>query len=448
MKKSICIVFLIGFLGACTPTKTKDTKLPNIVLLVGDDQGYPYFGFMGASYVQTPHMDRLAKRSFVFSQGYVPENHCRPSLATLITGQTPPVYERAVEKLISEKGLKTDTQQRDFRFQAMQYFKTLPKVLEEAGYVSFQGGKWWEYHYSNGGFTHGMTRGWTPEDRKNGSKWFKQFMGGDGLALARATMEPVYSFIDAHREQPFFIWYAPELPHYPFDAPERYYEPYRATDFSESAKRYYANCTWFDQGVGALRSYLKEKKLLDQTLFVYVNDNGWEQDPYQEFRHDSLRWHNGGDKGKLSVYDQSYRTPILFSWENKIPSGNSEALVHSADIPTTLLDLIGLQKPKEFEGKSLRYLWENPKAEGRSMIIGKANQMRDEADMMGKKIEAYWIREHKWFFKWNLTHEEIALFDMENDPKNDWNVAPKYPDLVKQFQRTIDQWRKNPELVD
>lgn len=82
------------------------------------------------------------------------------------------------------------------------------------------------------------------------------------------------------------------------------------------------------------------------------------------------------------------------------------------------------------------------------MIIGKANQMRDEADMMGKKIEAYWIREHKWFFKWDLTHEEIALFDMENDPKNDWNVAPKYPDLVKQFQRTIDQWRKNPELVD
>ena len=449
MKKILICCFVLGLFSQCKSEVQKTATKPNVVLLVGDDQGYPYFGFMGADYVKTPHMDRLADQSFVFTQGYVPQNHCRPSLATLITGQTPTVYESAVEQLIQDRGIDTPKDKQEFRFQAMQYFNSLPKVLADAGYVSFQGGKWWEFHYKNGGFTHGMTEGWTPEDRKNGSKWFKQFMGGQGLELARATMEPVYDFIDEHEKEPFFIWYAPELPHYPFDAPDRYYNIYKNTDFSESAKRYYANCTWFDEGVGELKAYLGEKQLLDNTIFIYVNDNGWEQGPYQEFRNDSLRWHNGGDKGKLSVYDQSFRTPILFSWPKQIKPGSSEALVHSADIPYTILDLLGLEQPQSFEGQTLRPIWENPSvAIGRSKIIGKATQIRDEADMMGKKIEAYWVRDQDWFFRWNLTLDEKALFDMKNDPNNDYDLVQKYPERVEEYIETIENWKKNPTLVD
>ena len=105
----------------------------------------------------------------------------------------------------------------------MKHFLTLPKILKNKNYTSFQGRKWWEFHYENGGFDHGMTTGWLEKERKS-EGWFRKFMGGDGLELARATMEPVYNFIDENLDI-HFLWYT-ELPHYPFDA-IRYYDMYK-----------------------------------------------------------------------------------------------------------------------------------------------------------------------------------------------------------------------------
>lgn len=427
------------------------SRYPNIILLVGDDQGYPYFGFMGADYVYTPNMDKLAASGMLFTQGYVPANHCRPSLQTLITGTLPIQYEAQVMDLINEEKKKGKNQnltqqdkiawERDFRFHAMKYFRTLPRILSEVGYVSFQGGKWWEFNYQNGGFTDGMTTGWNKED-ENQKDWFQKFMGGEGTELARATMQPAYDFIDQYSNSPFFMWFAPELPHYPFDAPDKYYNLYKDKNMSESAKRYYANCTWFDDGVGELIEYLKSKGEYDNTLFVYVNDNGWEQNPNQEFRHDSLRWHNGGDKGKLSMYDQSFRTPIIFSWQDKIPAAKSStALMHSADILPTILDFIGVQIPQDIYGKSYKPIIDGNTESLREIIIGKIDQLRSEDDMMGRNAEGYWLREKEWFFNWNVTDNTKALFNVENDPLNDENLASKQIDLVIRYTQEIEKWK-------
>ncbi|MEM9930076.1 MAG: sulfatase-like hydrolase/transferase [Bacteroidota bacterium] len=444
------LAFLCFGCAEKTPTNIEEASLPNIVLLIGDDQGYPYFGFMGADYVHTPNMDSLAARGTVFTQGYVPANHCRPSLQSLMTASLPWDYNKQVEALWTEHYQELDTTpdnlaaaKADFDHHAMQHFPTLPRLLAEKGYASFQGGKWWEYHYENGGFTHGMTTGWTTEERKNGSKWFKQFMGGNGLKLARYTMQPAYDFIDAHTEQPFFLWFAPELPHYPFDAPEKYYNQYADMDMTESAKRYYANCTWFDDGVGALVSYLREKGLYENTLFVYVNDNGWEQGPTQEFRSDSLRWHNGGDKGKLSVYDQSFRTPIIFAWPGKITSGQyRQQLVHSSDIPVTIMDYLNIEKPEGVFGQSLRDLLAGSAEQHRSHIVGYAQKMRSEADMMGMDIHAYWLRDSTWFYSWNMTTGVERLHHILDDPNSDQNVVEEHPVQVALFQEQINRWRE------
>ena len=212
------VIFAIMVI-ACGCRYDNGTEHPNIILLIGDDHGYPYFGFMGADYVYTPNMDELANKGVLFSEGYVPDNHCKPSLATLITGILPVQYKNRVENLLVEHQI-TPEEEKDFIYQSMKHFETLPKLLQQEGYVSFQGGKWWEYHYQNGGFTQGMTTGWTQEDRQPGNNWFRKYMGGEGLNLARVTMEPVYDFIEQNKGLPFFIWYAPELPHYPFDAPD------------------------------------------------------------------------------------------------------------------------------------------------------------------------------------------------------------------------------------
>lgn len=459
MKKTfIPIVFLFVLFACDSEKKESDIEfLPNIVLIIGDDQGYPYFGFMGADYVHTPNMDALAASGTLFTEGYVPANHCRPSLQSLMTGTLPIDYDRTVDSLLSleTSRIRFDSAEakalfeREFRHHAMKHFKTLPKFLAEKDYRSFQSGKWWEFNYKNGGFEEGMTTGWNAEQRKNGGKWFKQFMGGDGLKLARATMEPVYDFIEKNNTNPFFIWYAPELPHYPFDAPKQYYDLYKNEDMTESAKRYYANCTWFDDGVGELQQFLKEKGEFENTLFIYVNDNGWEQNPDQEFRNDSLRWHNGGDKGKLSMYDQSFRTPIIFSWNGKIEPGVRKSdLIHSTDISATILDFLNIKTPDDFFGKSFKSVIENDASGLREEIIGKIDQTRSEEDMMGKKLEGYWMRKGDWFFNWDYKNDVFSLYDLKNDPQNNENLAAKHPALIDEFVEKIKAWRRGKGLVN
>ena len=435
------LVPLLVLLLIVSCEKYLDTKLPNIVLIIGDDHGYPYFGFMGADYVKTPNMDALASSGAMFKNGYVPDNHCRPSLATLVTGMLPIDYNNDVNQLILKEGIVDANLKREFSHNAMRHFSTLPKILKKKGYKSFQGGKWWEFHYENGGFDEGMTIGWTKEERKS-EGWFRKFMGGYGLELARATMEPVYDFIDKNLESPFFLWYAPELPHYPFDSPEKYYDIYKDKDMTESAKRYYANCTWFDDCVGELIYYLKKVGEYENTLFIYVNDNGWEQTPDQEFWNDPMRSHNGGDKGKLSLFDQSFRTPIIFSWDGMIKRDvQLNHLIHSSDIPATILDYLGIEIPRNFHGKSYKNAIDGNDFSGREEILGNITTTRSFDDMMGKPTEGYWIRNEDWFFNWNTTEEEINLFDMKTDQNNDNNLSDQKPEIVKTMIEKIKIWK-------
>ena len=434
---------------SCNHQNAKQNAKPNVILIIGDDHGYPYFGFMGSEIVKTPHMDTLANSGVLFTNGYVPDNHCRPALQSLVTGILPYNYNQKRDSLKQEKKsedfyLKMNAKSKDdwesnFDYHALQYFQTMPKELSKLGYKSFQSGKWWEYHYKYGGFTHGMTSGWVRENR-DGRNWFQQFMGGEGTDIGRVTNEPVFDFIKENKSNPFFIWYAPQLPHYPFDAPNKYRELYLGKGYSKSAVEYYANCTWFDDSVGELFKFLKDHDLYDNTLFVYVNDNGWEQEPKQEFFDDPMRSHNGGDKGKLSIFDQSFRTPIIFSWKNKIsPDTKVNSLIHSTDIPATILNFAGANKSKMNHGLSYKDVIEGKVQEHRNIIIGNSNKIRDDQDPMGRDVETYWGRDKNWFYKSNLTDETNALYNIIDDPFCTKNVIKNNPDIVQKFTNRIFQ---------
>ena len=105
MKISKTLILFLFLLFSCGRNNSvlKNKQLPNIILIIGDDHGYPYFGFMGSKNVRTPNMDSLAKNGTVFTNGYVPDNHCRPTLRSLITGLLPTEYKKIEQKIKSDK---------------------------------------------------------------------------------------------------------------------------------------------------------------------------------------------------------------------------------------------------------------------------------------------------------------------------------------------------------
>ncbi len=445
---------------------------PNVVLIIADDLGWPYLGFLGDDNVITPNMDVIGDGGAVFEVGHATANHCRPTLQSLITGLYPVQYEQRAGALADAKmargpippDVNTDRERdilrRQFETAAIERFETLPRRLAEAGYVSHQSGKWWEQSYAHGGFTHGMTGTWDWRDAVElGDRWFFTFMGGQGQEIGRTTMAPVEDFIRENAEQPFFVWYGPALPHTPLNAPDRFYKFYEdREDLSESAKLYYANIAWFDWGVGEILDTLREERLLDNTLIVYVNDNGWEQDADVEYIDNHITFANGGPRGKGSFFETAFRTPIIFYWRGEItPVRDAHTLASALDIMPTILDSAGVSGPAELPGHSLR-----PAIEGaalpnpRERFIGRLTQHRAGTDFrgapnantddhMGSDLNGYYRRDARWHFVWLPDSDETSLYDLEADPGQLTDVSANEPGLVRDFQADIDEWRATYE---
>lgn len=457
--KSGRLFTLLGVFALVTlPLYGQEGSPPNIVLLIGDDHGYPYFGFMGDPNVITPTMDTLAAGGATFTQGHVTSSICAPSLRTLITGWHPVPYSMRVSSIIEQRKLEdpqysqlSDVEKRVWRriqrAAAMREFETLPTLLRSKGYRSWQGGKWWEDSYRNGGFDEGMSDGWDLSLAQE-SDFFHELMGGNGIELGRTTMKPLFDFIDRNKDQPFFIWYGPALPHTPFDAPYHFRKYYADKDLSESAKLYYSNITWWDDGVSRLMDYIEQHKLLEKTVFIYVNDNGWEQDAHVEYKkpgstvYNDTTFANGGPKGKQGLYDLSFRTPIIFYWKGKIHGTfNTTSLVSSLDIVPTILDLVGIESPVKLPGHSLKPLLDGRPLIEREEIIGYVDQRRSDSDPMGMPTEGYYVRTHRWHFFWYRDTNEMMLYDVTIDPRGMRNLADQYPYLVQSFMDKISAWK-------
>ena len=245
---------------------------PNIVMIISDDQTWTDYGFMGHADIETPNLDRLAGRSALFRRGYVPIALCRPSLATLITGLYPHQHGITGNDPSPKKSLSKNeyAELRERLIAKLDRFETVPELLAEQGYVSHQSGKWWEGGFKRGGFTHGMTRGFPQPGGRHGD---------DGLEIGRKGMGSVLDFIDdaARDKKPFFVWYAPFLPHTPHNPPERLLKKYRKPGRHLAMAKYYAMCEWFDETCGQLVDHIDAAGVTDNTIIVYVTDNGWIQ---------------------------------------------------------------------------------------------------------------------------------------------------------------------------
>ena len=342
IRNCFTLAVLTCSLVASSSAATENEKLPNIVLILSDDQAWTDYGFMGHPDIKTPNLDRLAAQSLTFTRGYVPTSLCRPSLASIITGLYPTQHHisgndpardvpnrAAIVKRLNSK-IKT--------------LDTLPKLLKQKGYVSFQSGKWWEGAYADGGFTHGMTHG----DPTRGGRH-----GDEGLKIGRKGLQPVYDFIDEAGEKPFFVWYAPFLPHTPHNPPKRLLEKYQADGRPEPLAKYYAMCEWFDETCGQLIDHLDEKEVSENTIVIYVTDNGWIQvDGRSQM---PTGWNKKFAPGsKQSPSEAGVRTPIMIRWPGTIkPQMDKTSLVSSIDLAPTILAAAGIEKSKAMTGLDL-----------------------------------------------------------------------------------------------
>src|SRR5688572_8539758 len=236
---------LIACIILTTTTVSTAAERPNIVLIIGDDQAWTDFSFMGHDVIKTPHIDRLAAESAVFPNGYVPTSLCRASLATLLTG----LYGHQHKICCNDP---PDGIDRAAMHPFIKNAPTLPRLLRDKGYVSLQTGKYWEGHFANAGFTHGMTT--------------KGRHGDEGLIIGRQTMQPIYDFIAKREGKPFFLWYAPMMPHELHNPPQRILRKYESPDRPEKLAKYYAMCEWFDETVGQLLDHLDAKGVRENTI--------------------------------------------------------------------------------------------------------------------------------------------------------------------------------------
>jgi uncharacterized sulfatase len=408
---------------------------PNVVLIVSDDQAWSDYGFMGHAHLQTPNLDRLATESLTFTRGYVPTSLCRPSLASIITGLYPHQHRNVGNDPAPLPGVSAQASQTAPEYQQrraeliahIDRWPTLPRLLATRGYVSFQAGKWWEGSYQRGGFTHGMTRGFPGPGGRHGD---------DGLQIGREGLEPVLEFMQsaAAAEQPFFVWYAPMMPHAPHDPPQRLLDRYRDLAPSLPIAKYWAMCHWFDETCGQLLGFIQQQAWRDNTLVVYVTDNGWINLPNQS---------GFAPRSKRSPYEGGIRTPIMLRYPGQInPQIDDSTLVSSLDLAPTILRACGLTPPNDMPGIDLR---DEAARRQRTTLFGEI--FTHDIASVERPIDSL---RYRWAIRlpWKLiepqspqvTDEPVQLYHLLDDPSESNNLAASQPDHVAALRAELNAW--------
>lgn len=293
---------------------------PNVVLIISDDHDYEHLGFMGNPHVHMPTIDRLAEAGTVFTTAHLPMSRCHPTLASFLSGRWP-----------HQSGIYYN-----YGTATLDPVDSLPNLLREAGYATYVDGKYWEGDVREMGFTHGR---------------------GRNNDFVREGQDDLFAFLDeVAGRRPFFVWYAPRIPHTPHNPPAQYRDLFSRQEipvpdgfrgdveaFLEREFLSFAMEAWLDDGIAQMLEKLRQAGVYEQTMLVFVIDNGW----------------CNGLASKGSPFEKGVRTPIFFTWPGRIQAGQRfDVLVHTNDIYPTILDYAGVPVPARAAGRSLRPLIE------------------------------------------------------------------------------------------
>jgi arylsulfatase A-like enzyme len=271
------------------------------------------------------------------------------------------------------------------------------------------------------------------------------------LRIGREGMEPIEDFMDEAQaeDKPFFIWYAPFLPHTPHNPPDSLLQKYIEDAPSEPVAKYWAMIDWFDITVGQLLDSIDDRGLTENTLVVYLADNGWIQNPEEQNR---FMW-----PSKQSPFDMGIRTHMTYKWPDQIsPRMDTTTFVSTNDMVPTILDALGIESEMELPGVNV--LDQNALEEREAVFS--ADYHHDIADVHNPTESL----EHRMVMKspWKLILpakvgqpqemqsggggefinyiEAPELYNIVEDPREMNNVADEYPDVVEELKELIEDW--------
>lgn len=399
---------------------------PNVVLVMTDDQGYGDVGCHGHPYVKTPYIDKLSSESVNLSDFHVFPT-CSPTRAALMTGHW--ANRTGVWHTINGRSLLRKGE------------VTIASMLKDAGYQTGIFGKWhlgdgYPFRPEDRGFTrtfyHGAGGvGQTP-DLWNNDYFTGSYNSNGKIEKADGFCTDVF-FSKANQwirkcaeeKKPFFAYIASNAPHAPLLAPQKYLDMYADKKGGEAA--FYGMITNIDENVGKTRQLIEELGLTENTIFIYMTDNG--------SAHGSKVFNAGMQGRKNSEYDGGHRVPFMMYY----PKGGIDkkrevkTLTHVVDLAPTLLEMTGSAKKEDvkFDGVSIAKL-----------LGGEQDGLPDRyvvTDSQRVIDPVKWRKSAVMIQDWRLVNGE-ELYFMPEDPSQTKDLAKQNPEMLARLRGYYEEW--------
>lgn len=436
------ILLVLISLQSFAQTKSK----PNVIVIYTDDQGSVDLGSYGASDIYSPNIDKLAKEGTRFTQAYVAAPVCAPSRAALLTGKYP-----------QNAGVNSNTSHVPGSHGMPNEQYTLAELFKDHGYKTGHIGKWHlgmsvETSPNAQGFDYsfGHLRGcidnyshyffWAGPNihdlYENGKEVFY-----DGQYFPDLASNKALQYVEAHKDDSFFMYYAINMPHYPYQPTQKWRDYYK--DVKKPRGDYAAFISTIDERIGFLIDKLETLGIRDNTIIIYQSDNGYSTE---------MRAFNGGGSSgpyrgaKSSLFEGGIRLPTIISWKNNLPQNivNNQFLVNIDWLPT-LAKLCGLKNlPKDIDGLDLSEMIKTPKtASPRTHAFWKYGSQWAVRDGNWKLIGYPKDTSHKG--ELDIESDALFLSNLDKDVSEMKNLASTYPEKVEILKTKYRSWKHGNE---
>ena len=412
---------LVVALTSCNQTKV---QRPNVLLILADDAGYADFGFNGSTDIETPNLDQLASRSTVFSDGHVMGSGSSPSRAMLMTGRYGHRFGYECNPECPEQGLPLEE-------------VTMAQVLKKAGYRTSCFGKW---HLGAADYQHPNQKGfdefWGFLGGARSFYYHPEFVSNillhyqhngttekfDGYLTDELTNRAV-DFIKQDSEKPFFMYLSYNDVHGPIEPTQKYIDMQDDTKLKGKRKLYAAKITALDTGVGKVVKALEETGKLDNTMVIFLSDNGGAVPNY------SSNLPLKGFKG--TKFEGGHRVPMfMFIPGVSDAKSNFSGITSSLDIFATLVDLLKIsvsELPNPLDGVSLL-----------PYLVGeKQGNPHDQLCWRKNRTKAIRFHDYKLIC---MNDVDTVLYDLKNDMIECKDIKNDSVKLFHQLFHQLNKW--------